>query len=205
MSKSLKIAILALALAFAFESFSAAESSRFRYGVEWGYSAKVASSFQYTIYNSYGSRISDSQPLSPDYYTNAFVSADIALEFADYFAITLKAGYRGVAKDYRVMPVELQMAVFFKGYEKTGPYVFAGGGAALYNWSFEDQINLASAGAGMRHNLSRKISLDTFLKVNLIGCSPLPVDPYEGTIPREKTIYSRNGHLSFDLGIALNF
>ncbi|MBO4610659.1 MAG: hypothetical protein J5668_00980 [Bacteroidales bacterium] len=205
MSKLLKIMVLSLALILASEAVSEAGKPRFRYGMEWGYSAKVASGFEYTIYNSYGSRISDSQPLSADYYTNAFVSADIGLEFLNYLAVSLEAGYRGVARDYRVMPLSLRLALFPKGYDKTGPFVFAGGGMALYNWSLEDKVNLISAGAGSRYNLSRKISLDGFLRANLISCSPLPVDPYEGTVPREKTVYSRTSHITMDLGIALYF
>lgn len=205
MNKLLKITVLSIALFFAFGLVSQAEAPRVRYGLQWGYSAKVASAFQYTIYNSYGTRISDSQSLTPDYYTNAFVSADLGIEFLDYLAFTLKAGYRGVAKDYRVMPLELQFAIFPMRYDKTGIFFFGSGGFALYNWSLEDKINLLSAGIGLRRNLSRKISLDGFFRGNLITCSPLPVDQFEGTIPRERIIYSRAQQLSLDLGLALYF
>ena len=205
MSKLLKITALCLTLLFVSEAFSKAEGPRLRYGLQWGYNAKVATSYAYTIYNSNGSRISDSQPFTGDYYTNAFVSADLGLEFLNYFAFTLKAGYRGVAEDYRVMPVELQFSIFPWSYDESGLFLFGSGGFALYQWSLDDKINLISAGMGIRRNMGLKISLDGFLKANLTTCSPLPVDQYEGQIPRDRTVYSRAKHISLDLGIALYF
>ena len=205
MSKLLKIIALSLAFILTSEALSEAGSPRLRYGLQWGYSAKAASSFEYTIYNSYGSRISDSQPLTPDYYTNAFISADLGLEFLSYFALTLKGGVRGVEKDYRVVPAEIQFSIFPWGYTKTGMFLFGGAGAALYKWSLEDKVNLYSAGIGLRHDMGLKVSLDGFVKANLITCSPLPVDPYEGVVPREQTVYSRRQHISIDIGIALYF
>lgn len=205
MNKFLKITALSLALLLASAASSLAESPRFRYGLQWGYSAKAATSLEYTFFNSYGTRISDGQPLTLDYYTNAFVSADLGIEFLDYLGFTLKAGYRGVAKDYRIMPLELQFTLFPMRYDQTGIFLFGSGGFALYNWSMEDMVNLMSAGIGLRRNLSRKISLDGFLRGNLITCSPLPEDQYEGTIPRDRTVYSRAQHISIDLGLALYF
>ncbi len=205
MSKLLKIIALSLALILTSEALSEAGNPRLRYGIQWGYSAKAASGLEYTFFNSYGTRISDGQPLAPDYYTNAFVSADLGIEFLDYLAFTLKAGYRGVAKDYRVMPVELQFSIFPMRYDKSGIFLFGSGGFALRGWSMEDKINLISAGIGLRRNLSHKISLDGFLRGNLITCSPLPEDQYEGTIPRDRTVYSRAQHITVDLGIALYF
>ncbi|MBO4465143.1 MAG: hypothetical protein J5748_00495 [Bacteroidales bacterium] len=192
-------------MVFAFGALSKAESPRLRYGLQWGYNAKVATGYEYTIYNSFGSRISDSQPLTADYYTNAFVSADLGLEFLNYFAFTLKAGYRGVAKDYRIMPAELQFSIFPWGYDQHGLFFLGGGGFALYHWSLEDKINLLSAGMGLRRNMGMKVSLDGFLKANLTTCSPLPVDPVDGQIPRDRTVYSRAKYISIDLGLALYF
>ena len=205
MSKSLKIIVLSLALILAFEAISKAESPRLRYGLQWGFNAKLATTWAYTIYNSNGSRISDSNPLTADYYTNAFVSADLGLEFLNYFAVTLKAGYRGVAKDYRIMPAELQFSIFPWGYDQSGLFFLGSGGFALYKRSMEDKINLLSAGMGLRRNIGLKVSLDGFLKANLTTCSPLPVDPVDGTIPRDRTVYSRTKHISIDLGLALYF
>ena len=204
MSKSLKIIALALTLVFASELYSEAQSPRLRYGLQWGYNAKLATSYAYTIYNSNGMRISDSQ-IGADYYTNAFVSADFGLEFLNYFAVTLKAGYRGVAKDYRIMPAELQFSIFPWGYDQSGLFFLGSGGFALYKRSMEDKINLLSAGIGLRRNMARKVSLDGFIKANLTTCSPLPVDPFDGPIPRERTVYSRTKHLTIDLGLALYF
>ena len=205
MSKLLKIIALSLVLLLSFGAVSRAEGPRLRYGLQWGYNAKVASTYAYTIYNTNGSRISDSQPLTADYYTNAFVSADLGLEFLNYLAVMVKAGYRGVAKDYRIMPGELQLSIFPWGYAESGLFFFGGGGFALRDWNLEDKINLLSAGMGLRRNMGLKISLDGFLKANLTACSPLPVDQYEGQIPRDRTVYSRAKHISVDLGVALYF
>ncbi|MBP5571453.1 MAG: hypothetical protein J6X39_02150 [Bacteroidales bacterium] len=205
MSKLLKIIALSLALILSSEALSEAGSPRLRYGIQWGYSAKAASSFEYTIYNSYGSRISDSEPLTPNYYTNAFICADLGLEFLNYFALTLRGGYRGVEKDYRVVPAEVQFSIYPWGYSESGLFLFGGGGVALHDWSFEDKVNLISAGMGLRRNMGLKVSMDGFVKANLITCSPLPVDPYEGVVPREQTVYSRRQHITLDIGIALYF
>lgn len=205
MSKFLKIAALSLALILTSALVAQAGKPRLRYGLQWGYSAKVASAGQYTYRTSMGYRVSDDNPLYADYYTNAFVSADLGLEFLNWFALTARFGYKGIAKDYRVMPAELQLAVFPKGYENSGLFGFASGGMALYDLSLDDGATLFSAGVGLRRNLSRKISLDGFLKAGYTVCSPLPVDQYEGKIPRESVVYSRAQHISVDLGLALYF
>lgn len=205
MSKSLKIIALSLALVFASEALSEAGSPRIRYGLQWGYSAETMASTNYTIFNEYGSRISDSNPRHWEYYTNAFVSGDVGLEFLDYLAVTLKVGYRGVAKDYRVMPIELQGSIFPFRYDQSGLFFIGSLGTAMSNWNFEDKMKILSAGIGLRRNMGNKISLDGFLRGNLFICSPLPVDPYEGTIPRDRVLYSSAKYVTIDLGLALYF
>lgn len=205
MNKFLKIAALSLALLLILAPTSEAGKPRFRYGVQWGYSALGASGCEYTIYNSVGSRVSDGKPFVPHYFTNAYFSADLGLEFARYFALTAKAGYRGIDRDYRVAPLELQLSLFPFGYERSGMFLFGSGGLALYDWSLADKINLLSGGMGYRHNLSRKISLDGIFRLNYINCSPLVVDDYEGVVPRDRTVYSRATHLTADVGIVLYF
>lgn len=205
MSKYLKIIALSFALILASEAISEAGSPRVRYGLQWGYSAEAMASTTYTIFNEYGSRISDSNPRHWEYYTNAFVSGDVGLEFLDYLAVTLKVGYRGVAKDYRIMPIELQGSIFPFRYDQSGMFLIGSLGTAMSNWNFEDEMKILSAGIGLRRNIGNKISLDGFLRGNLFICNPLPVDPYEGTIPRDRVLYSSGKYVTFDLGLALYF
>ena len=204
MRKSLKITIIAIALLQTINCF--AEGPRVRYGIQWGYNAMAVSGSEYTYLTDIGYRVSDGEPLHPDYYTNAFVSADLGVEFLRSLALTARVGYRGISAGYRAFPAELQLAWFTKGYEASGIFVCAGWGTALTEaFSTDDNINLVFAGAGYRKSLSRKISLDGFVKGHHISCSPLPVDEYDGVIPRERTVYSRSTHLSVDFGIALYF
>ena len=204
MRKPLKIALIALAFLHTFASF--AEGPRLRYGIDWGYNAKAFGESEYTYLTDIGYRVSDGEPLHPDYYTNAFVSADLGVEFLRYLALTTRVGYRGIFEGYRAFPAELQLAWFFKGYDAAGFFVCAGGGTAITEGlAFDDNINLISAGGGYRKNLGRKINMDGFIKVQHISCSPLPVDEYDGVIPRDRTVYSRSTHISVDFGVALYF
>ena len=204
MSKLLKIATIALTLLQTVASF--AEGPRLRYGINWGYNAMAGSGCEYTYLTDIGYRVSDGENFHPEYYTNAFVSADFGVEFLRSLALTARVGYRGISEGYRAFPAELQLAWFIKGYETSGIFVCAGGGTALTEeFSADDNINLVFGGAGYRRSLSRKISLDGFIKIHHISCSPLPVDEYDGVIPRERTVYSRSTHVSVDFGIALYF
>ena len=204
MNKYLKTAILAIMILLSLPGF--AQKPRLRYGIQWGYNAQVVSGSQYTYLTDIGYRVSDGEDPHADYYTNAFVCADLGIEFFKSFALSASIGYRGVAEDYRVFPAELQLSWFLRGYETSGVFFSAGGGTALTEGlSADDGIIMLSAGTGYRHSLSHKINLDGFVKVRHTSCSPLPVDEYDGVIPRERTVYSRSTHISVDLGIALYF
>ena len=205
MGKSLKLAVLGIVI-LTHTMVCQAEGPRLRYGVQWGYNALALRACQYTYLTDIGYRVSEGEDLHADYFTNAFVSADLGLEFLNSLALTARAGYRGVAKGYRVFPAELQLSWFTKGYEGSSPFLFAVGGLALTeSLGFDDNINVVAAGFGYRHKLSHKISLDGFVRTNYISCSPLPIDEYDGVIARERTIYSRATNMSIDFGIGLYF
>lgn len=205
MSKFLKIMALCITLFFASEALSEAGSPRIRYGIQWGYSGEAAAGTSYTFFNKYGTRISDSNPRHWEYYTNAFVSGDVGIEFLDYLAVTLKAGYRGVAKDYRIMPLEIQGSIFPWRYDQSGLFLIGSLGTALSNGNFEDNVKIISAGMGLRRNIGLKISLDGFIRGNLYITNPLPLDPYEGLIPRDRVVASSGKFITIDLGLALYF
>lgn len=206
MSKFLKIATICLTVIMA-SQICEAKGPRFRYGVSWGYSGQVADSYDYTYRTSVGYRVSSEQPLTFNWYSNAFISADAGIEFLRYLALTAKAGYCGVSEGFRVLPVELQLAFFLKGYENDGLFIMGAGGMAFTEDLdlTEYKTNTISAGLGYRHNLAGKVCLDGFLRVRETSCSPLPTDDYEGTIPRDRTVYSRAEHIAVELGISLYF
>lgn len=188
-------------------SLKAGPPLRFRYGVEWGYSPQIASSFQYTFLSANGYRVSEGSPdYAFDYFTNAFVMAGAGAEFADYFSLSLNAGFRGLYKDFRVVPVELKFAAFFRGYSHNGPFLTVSAGPCLgEKFSWDDRTVTASLGAGLRACLIDKVSIDLFARCRMAGLSPLPDDPYEGIIPRERLIYSRRGIILADFGLSLQF
>lgn len=203
-----KRVIMAMFCLLASASFLKAEAPlRFRYGVEWGYSPQIASSFQYTFLSANGYRVSEGSPDHElDYFTNAFVMAGAGAEFADYFSLSLNVGFRGLYKDFRVVPVELRFAAFFRGYSHNGPFLTVSAGPCLgERFSWDDGTVTASLGAGLRACLIDKVSIDVFARCRVAGLSPLPDDPYEGIIPRERLIHSHRGIILADFGLSLQF
>lgn len=188
-------------------SLKAESPLRFRYGVEWGYSPQLAFSYQYTFISANGYRVSEgSSDFEFDYFTNAFVSLSAGAEFANYFSLSLNAGFRGFYKDYRVVPVEVKFAAFFHGYDHSGPFItFSAGPCLGEKFSWEDKTVTASAGAGLRACLIDKVSIDVFARCRVAGLSPLPDDPYEGIIPRDRLVHSRRSGIFADLGLSLQF
>lgn len=188
-------------------SLKAEPTLRFRYGVDWGYSPQIASSFQYTFLSANGYRVSEGSPDHAfDYFTNAFVMAGVGAEFADYFSLSLNVGFRGLYKDFRVVPIEAKFAAFFNGYNHNGPFVtFSAGPCLGEKFSWDDRTVTASLGAGLRACLIDKVSIDLFARCRMAGLSPLPDDPYEGIIPRERLIYSHLGIILADFGLSLQF
>lgn len=199
--------ILAMVCLLTAVSLRAGSPLRFRYGVEWGYSPQIAYSSQYTFLSANGYRVSEGDTeLVLGYFTNAFVMAGVGAEFADYFSLSLNAGLRGLYKDFRVIPMELKLAAFFRGYNYNGPFVTVSAGPCLGDdFSWEDETVTASLGAGLRACLIDKVSIDVFARCRVAGLSPLPDDPYEGLIPRDRLIYSYRGIVLADFGLSLQF
>lgn len=199
--------IITMLCVMASVSLGAETPLRVRYGVEWGYSPQLASSFQYTFLSANGYRLSEGSPdLEFDYFTNAFVSFGAGVEFANYFSLSLNAGFRGFYKNFRTVPIEAKFAAFFNGYNHSGPFVtFSSGPCLGERFSWDDRAVTASLGAGLRACLIDKVSIDLFARCRVAGLSPLPDDPYEGTIPRDRLIYSRRGIVLADFGLSLQF
>lgn len=188
-------------------SLKAESPLRFRYGVEWGYSPQIAYSSQYTFLSANGYRVSEGNPeLEMDYFTNAFVMAGIGAEFANYFSLSLNAGFRGFYKDFRAVPIELKFDAFFNGYDHNGPFITVSAGPCFgERFSWDDETVTGSIGAGLRTCLIDKVSIDVFARCRVAGLSPLPDDPYEGIIPRDRLIYSHRGIVLADFGLSLQF
>lgn len=204
MRKSFILVVLCLLMP---ASLKAESPLRFRYGVEWGYSPQIAYSSQYTFISANGYRISEGSPDPElDYFTNAFVMAAVGAEFADYFSLSINAGFRGLYKDVRVVPIELKLAAFFRGYDHNGPFLtFSAGPCLGERFSWDDETVTASFGTGLRACLIDKVSIDLFARCRVAGLSPLPDDPYEGIIPRDRLIYSHRGIILADFGLSLQF
>lgn len=204
MRKRLIIAILCF---FACVSLRAESPLRFRYGVEWGYSPQIASSSQYTFISANGYRVSEgSSEFELDYFTNAFVSFSAGAEFANYFSLLLNAGLRGFYKNYRTIPIEAKFSAFFHGYDHSGPFITLSAGPCLgEKFSWDDGAVTGAFGGGFRACLMDKVSIDVFARCRVSGISPLPDDPYEGIIPRDRLVYSRRRAILADFGISLQF
>lgn len=186
--------------------FCASAKARFEASAEWGVSPLLLSSELYSYYSNQGFRVSEGDgTMGFNYYTNAFLYATAGVNFAKYFGLAAKAGYAGLCEGYRVFPLGLRLLAYPSGYERDGVYLTADASVALHGGAAEDETLLGSIGIGYRHGLYGSMGLKAFARVCGSTFSPLPVDPYEGVIPRSRVISSSRTCIALEIGIGIYF
>lgn len=174
-------------------------------GISWGYSPQIFKSqvFSYTP-NRIGYRINERNQ-SFTYFSNAYVDIDAGVDFLKKFSLHLKTGYRGTDFNYDLIPFLLESRYYFHDYYTGGAFLALEAGTAMHNKSFEDGIILLKTAFGYREQLYRHLSVDFLLHISAMNFHPLPVDKYEGVIPRPQVSYSVVGLIQIGFGVGINF
>lgn len=198
MKKSCLITILFLCL-------SISTQARVSAAFSWGYEPQIYKfqAFSYSP-NRVGYRVSEySSGLC--YQSTTYINFSLSYEFAGKASLTFKSGYKGIDYDYTVLPLELEARFYFSSYESSSYFLCLEAGTALHNWNFEDKIILSALGFGYREHLYKMLSVDFFMKLEGYIGSPLPIDKYEGEIPRPQVYFSQKICVYPNFGIQINF
>lgn len=171
----------------------------------WGYEPQLykAQAFSYTP-NRVGYRVSE-YAYGFTYLSTTYINFALSYEFAHKASISLKSGYKGIDQNYVIIPLELEARYFFKSYETSSCFLSIEAGSALHDFNFDDQILLTALSFGYREHLYKKLSVDFFLKLESFYGHPLPIDRYEGEIPRAQVYFSYMAYAFLNLGIQVNF
>ena len=173
--------------------------------LSWGYSPQLYDSHGFTYTTSaVGYRVNEYDARF-DYNHNAFISYQIGLDFAKHYSVHLKSGFMGAGRNYDLIPLEIQCRFYFKSYSQNSLYLYLEAGTAMHNWTFNDKIKLASLGFAYRENLYKNLCVDFFIAASALSSSPLPIDKYEGEIPRPQVLYSNVIRSYLQLGIGISF
>lgn len=188
-----------------FLSLCISTQARISASFSWGYEPQLykAQAFSYTP-NRVGYRVSE-YAYGFTYFNTTYINFGLSYEFAHKASIALKSGYKGIDQNYAVIPLEIEARYFFRSFDTSTWFLSLEAGSALHDFNFDDQIILASLGLGYREQLYKKLSVDFFLKLESFYGHPLPIDRYEGEIPRAQVYFSYMAYAFLNLGIQVNF
>ncbi len=188
-----------------FLSLMCSAKTRVHTEASWGYSPQVfvAKAFAY-IPNGVGYRVEEYDN-NFSYINNAFLKISSGIEVLDKVSIGIKTGIQRIDEKYNVIPLELELKYFFRSTEKNGIYLLLEGGTALHEWNFQDDILLGAAGLGYREQLYKSLNINFFIQLQGLSCHPLPIDKYEGVIPRERVVFSLIAYTGLVFGVGIGF
>lgn len=192
--------ILISLLAFAFSA-----SARFSASISWGYSPQIIKHEAVCyIPNSIGYRVAEERTRI-DFYSNAYLTASVGYDFLKHCSLQFKAGYMGIDYNYQALPLLGEFRYYFKDFRSKGLFLGVEGGFFLHNLTWEDKGTLVGLCFGHREQLFKDLSLDFHVKIQWANYSPLPVDKYEGVIPRPQVIFSNTDSFMLSIGTAISF
>lgn len=192
-------------ITFLFLALNINAKAPFTYGVSWGVSPQVYKIYDFSyISNRIGYRVSDSRQ-GFQFYECAYLYLDAGLNISKHCSLHLVSGYRGVDENYNVLPLLLETRFYFKGYSHNGIFLGASAGTALKDWHLKDDIFLSNIEFGYREPLYKTFSLEFMVKIEGMHLHPLPIDKYEGVIPRPQVLYSSAGYVFVSSGFRLSF
>lgn len=200
MDKRLSIILVALSLMLP----AGAAERNFTFGVEWGASAILFSSYNFNVIDDFGSRYFD-RGTTALYHANGTVMVNAGFYTGDKFKVTVNSGYIGIADGIRVIPVTLRGSLYPSGRYSNGVFYFVEGGAHLDCRTAGMNGLLGSVGAGYRKSISRNLSLDISANFRASLDHPMVVNPDGGYISAENTRKSNSWYYAPGFTVSLNF
>lgn len=183
----------------------AAKPARATFSIDWGISPNCAELYRYSYVTEIGYRIAD-KGVDDTFLLLAYMSASAGVTLFDHLTVAAYAGYDGFDHDgVHVTPLGGKILWTIRPTGTDGPMVFLQAAMGLKDLKWEDRTSMARIGAGYRHCLSSRVSVDLTAAFKAATDQPLLVDPYEGVVPAERTSFSRRAYLGFTFGLSLNF
>ena len=199
----LLVAVLSVLFA---RPLGAQDRSLLRYGVEWGLSASVYNSFHYNYIDGImGYRI-DEEGSDTDCIGNAFAEVYCGTDLSRRLSLTLRAGFSGIARGRRVVPICLRLSWFPAGTCADGFFTLADGGLSFPDFFEAKPAPVFRLGGGYRLLLTDSSSLDIQLCARLCQDHPDIWDEQERHYVETHNVRrSDAAHYALCLSAALNF
>lgn len=179
----------------------------FTYGIEWGYSSHIFSSYRHVYSTEEGYRAPAVSGGGWKYEGNGEILAHVGLNAGRHMNISAYTGYAGIGEGLRAVPVSLRFTCLFGHDPSAGrPFAFIEGGSGAIAGGMSSGVPIYSgkAGAGYRISLSDSVKLNFLLSFRLYYLHTTLYDGIEA-IPSERIYRNDNYMASIGLGINLTF
>lgn len=179
--------------------------SRFRFGMEWGYSQCLWLDRDYNIISSEGYRIYEKSRglyLRP----NGMILGRLGYPVSDRFEVALLGGWMGTGQDNRLFPLLMRLNWYFR---PEGFFAHVQGGTAWHtpaSGGFSKMALTASAGGGYRIGLGGGLDLDFIISARYLRDHPnIPNPEGPGNVPESNIRKNLAEYLSLDFSVAVCF
>ena len=198
------ILIAAAVLLFAARP-AGAQSSPLHFGIEWGLSEKFFDVHNYNFLTEENLRVDDNNA-GPDFHSNLFILGRAGACIVDLFTVSLCAGYAGISRNRRIIPVTGLVTITPNGKDSDGFTAFLGSGIGIHDVKSDYILFLGRAGAGYRYALDKAVSLDINLGFQVALDHPEIWNPVEQKYVLEQRVLESNAfYLATTLSLAVNF
>ena len=175
------------------------------YGLEWGVSCSFYNR-DYILYTTEDKFLVELEDIASNNHVNGSLTAYGGFRYKQ-IETSVKIGYEGVSKNFRVIPIGLRLSYFFGKSADNG--LFANLESSLgipMEKKYRESIN-TNLGLGYRFHISKKFSIDYKLSFGYLAAQPLTFYNYHelNQIKPGNIKVSELDVLSVKLSTALNF
>jgi hypothetical protein len=181
------------------------KTSKFTWGVEWGYVASFHYGIHHNFFSEDGYRVDIDNSSEFSYQGNGDVYIHLGCDLSDRLNLSVYSGLTGMHAFHKAIPVSLRLSRYFdlnKGTDKLIAFADAGSGLCI-----KDNMQLilsGKIGGGYRITLSPSSSIDILLAYRMTLTHPEVI--YDGYTVPMKWINRNNAYISaISVSLGLNF
>ena len=178
----------------------------FHAGIGWGSSMNIVQDYHFNwLEDSFGYRIDENGVEVFDAF-NAWCEGFISQDIGKKNTLSLRAGWAGITKGRKLIPVTLQWDRHFSGNYADGWFVFAGGGTVFGNFTGTKLSWTAREGVGYRIQLGGGDCMDITASFRSVYDRPRIYDSEEGRyVSGRNTLRNNVWYHALSVGITLSF
>lgn len=177
---------------------------RITFGLEWGYSSTIFTSYHFNYICSDGYRL-DNEGRKFMYHSNADILGTFGANVTDWLHVGVFSGYEGITEKRRMVPIGAKVTLSPRGYSSNGLFIRAGGGIGIIPGDHAITTSFGLAGAGYHVALTRDTSVDFILGYKVYVDHP-PIEDIEGGYVSERNTRKNIAtYHALNFSIALNF